>query len=320
MRMALIAAGLLLFPIWASVPTAYGEPLAMDSTASMTTLVRDPVPDLAQARRAYDQGKDAYARGKFAAAAALFTRAYQLGGPAAVLFNLGQSHRRAGTCAEAQQAYERYLIEVPSASQRATAQKHRTAMSECAARLTEADVTIPVAERAQSTSRETTPPDPLAGDAARETRGVEPNPPQAISLSAALSGDAPVPPQERLAATPVIPDQPPVQPTAVMIREPARRSTGLRTAGLVTLAVGGAVLVGGVVAQSASGGQSTDDPDDADDADETSPLGSALTWGGGAVAAVGAVMAVWGHVRTRTPAVVVAPKRGGAMLVRSWQF
>jgi tetratricopeptide (TPR) repeat protein len=85
-----------------------------------------PTPEAAgtdsPARRAFEQGRRDYNLGRFPEAVAAFEESYRLSGDPVLLFNLAQSHRRAGQRQKALNAYQAYLRELPGAPNRALAE------------------------------------------------------------------------------------------------------------------------------------------------------------------------------------------------------
>jgi hypothetical protein len=79
--------------------------------------------DSRRAKRAFKAGKKAYAEGNFVKAAELFKEAYGHDAKPAILFNIGQSYKDAGSSQEALNYFARYLNEVPEAPNRETVQE-----------------------------------------------------------------------------------------------------------------------------------------------------------------------------------------------------
>ncbi|MBN1611847.1 MAG: hypothetical protein JW940_34770 [Polyangiaceae bacterium] len=103
------------------VATAHAEPATSDHA--------QPGPQEDQeATRAFLSGKDDFESGRFAEAKEQFQRAYLLTKDPALLYNLGQSYRKMGRCAEAQQAYQQFLQAAPSSPLAQRAQKHLVAL------------------------------------------------------------------------------------------------------------------------------------------------------------------------------------------------
>ena len=76
-------------------------------------------PDgLDEARAAFELGRSAYERGDFAEALTQFRTAYQLSSDPAILYNIGTVADRLRQDEVASEAYERYLQQVPDASDR----------------------------------------------------------------------------------------------------------------------------------------------------------------------------------------------------------
>jgi len=86
-----------------------------------------------EARAIYRRGVLAYERGDYDEAIAAFDRAYALTPAPKLLFNLAQSYRRKGpaTCARAQEYYERYLRESPTASNSVETEQRIAEMRTC---------------------------------------------------------------------------------------------------------------------------------------------------------------------------------------------
>lgn len=70
------------------------------------------------AQRLYMRAAAAYGDERYAEAALLFAQAYEILGEASLLYNLGLARERAGDVAGAIEAYERYLLDAPDASER----------------------------------------------------------------------------------------------------------------------------------------------------------------------------------------------------------
>jgi len=83
---------------------------------SSLALATEPTSE-EQARAAAAAGKVAFDAGHFTVAVARYQDAWRLRPSDALLFNLGQSHRRAGNATEALVAFRRYLETSPSSDQ-----------------------------------------------------------------------------------------------------------------------------------------------------------------------------------------------------------
>ena len=71
-----------------------------------------------QARRLFEQGREAYSDGRYRDAWAYFHEAYQLSGRPELLFNIGQTADRLGQEADAFRAFSMYLERLPAAPNR----------------------------------------------------------------------------------------------------------------------------------------------------------------------------------------------------------
>ena len=74
----------------------------------------------ARSRALYEQGSRAYRDGDYPRAIELFLAAYDLSRAPAILFNVAQAHRLAGSCEQALVYYRRSLAEEPGAANRAS--------------------------------------------------------------------------------------------------------------------------------------------------------------------------------------------------------
>lgn len=77
----------------------------------------------AQARKLFEQGRDAYRDGRYRDAWAYFHEAYQLSGRPELLFNIGQTADRLGQEGDALRALSMYLERLPTAANRADVEK-----------------------------------------------------------------------------------------------------------------------------------------------------------------------------------------------------
>lgn len=80
--------------------------------------------EAASAKREFD-------RGNYASAIASYREAYRLVPSPGLLYNLGQAYRLAGQCAEAADAYRRYLAQYPRSPYRLTARENLSAAEVC---------------------------------------------------------------------------------------------------------------------------------------------------------------------------------------------
>jgi len=98
-------------------------PLAALLLASTGALAAPRPSPRAQARAAALEGKKAYDTGDFAGAIQHYTEAYRLQAVPGLLFNLGQSHRKAGDLEVALSYFRRYLEARPPAGQARAAEQ-----------------------------------------------------------------------------------------------------------------------------------------------------------------------------------------------------
>jgi tetratricopeptide (TPR) repeat protein len=166
--------------------------------------------DARLARQHFEDGSRLYDLGKFRDAAREYEEAYKYKPDPALLFNIGQAYRAAGDVGEALTAYKSYLRRMPEARNRAEVAGHIEKLQRL------------VDEQRRHPTTATTPPPPaqLAAPPAQLT------PPQATPPP-----DSTVQPA-LVTATPAAPAE----------RQPLYKKWWLWTA------VGGAVVIGGVVA------------------------------------------------------------------------
>jgi tetratricopeptide (TPR) repeat protein len=104
----------------------------------------------ATARALYQEGARLYNTGQYEQALRAFEQAYALSGAKPLLFNIAQAHRLAGPshCEQALHAYESYLREDQTASNRAEVEERIVEMRSCVEHLREAERQRTMAERA----------------------------------------------------------------------------------------------------------------------------------------------------------------------------
>jgi hypothetical protein len=245
--------------------------------------------DAAEAKQQSKEGSTRYRSGDFVAAATAFARAYELGGPAPLLFNLAQAHRRAGDCFKAHVYYTRFLAEVPVDKNRPLAERHRRALAGCANR-----AVVEVKPQDSESTPAAVKPDtrPLQPIPIVKTDAPRRNEPETPTVPSATPPDDP---GTRAKPTEARPD--------LSLRTETRTSP-LRTIGWVTAGIGLAGLITGFALS-------------CDDCDDQAVPGRPFVLGGGAMLTVGVGLAIWGHARTRT---VVVPRASGAVVSRSWSF
>ena len=172
-----------------------------------------------EAARLYDEGKRHFDIGEYAQAIASWKQAYLRSSAPLLLFNIAQAYRLSNNCAQANRFYVNYRRVEPHPKNAGELDK---AMAKCAG--VEPATGDPASEPATS-----------AGDVATSGAPVpEPTPPVkplAATAAGTPAGAPSNPPPERA------------------VTQSSNRGAGLRTAGLVTGAVGAAaVVVGGIYA------------------------------------------------------------------------
>lgn len=85
-----------------------------------------------RARDKATSAKRLFDRGEYDAAIGDYREAYRLVPSTGLLYNLGQAYRLAGRCAEASDAYRRYLTRSPDSPYRETAEQNLSAADVCA--------------------------------------------------------------------------------------------------------------------------------------------------------------------------------------------
>jgi len=86
----------------------------------------------ARSRALYDEGSRAYKAGDYPRAIEKFLAAYDLSHAPAILFNIAQAYRLAGSCDRALEYYRRSLDEEPDAANRAEVEERVAEMQACA--------------------------------------------------------------------------------------------------------------------------------------------------------------------------------------------
>lgn len=102
---------------------------APSALAQTNASARAPEQD-AHARDLFEKGRVAYQDARYDVALDLFTQAYALSKRPQLLNNIGQAADRLRMDAEALDAYQRYLAEVPDAENRAAVENRITALRE----------------------------------------------------------------------------------------------------------------------------------------------------------------------------------------------
>src|SRR4051812_10381646 len=92
-----------------TVVVLIGSPLARAQESPPTEPAPAPAPKVEDAKTLYNDGLSLYALGRYAEAAPLFERAFELKHVPALLFNAAQAHRFAGHPERALTLYESYL-------------------------------------------------------------------------------------------------------------------------------------------------------------------------------------------------------------------
>ncbi len=117
------------YVIMAALGLAVAQPVAAQPTS------RD-----AEARLMFEAGARAYEAGDYEAALRRYEEAYELSGRPALLFNIGTAHERLRHDREALEAYQRFLEEVPDASNRSFVEGRIELLSRSAAAASDPDV------------------------------------------------------------------------------------------------------------------------------------------------------------------------------------
>lgn len=93
-----------------AAPVAHAQPASGgDPTAASADDKKQDSAALAEARKLFEQGNADYSAGRYVLAAERFTRAYQLSGAPALLFNLANTYERAGDYEKAAHYLRMYL-------------------------------------------------------------------------------------------------------------------------------------------------------------------------------------------------------------------
>lgn len=98
-----------------------------------------------QARKLFEQGREAYGDGRYRDAWAYFHQAYQLSGRPELLFNIGQTADRLGQEADAVQAFSMYVERLPAAPNRKDVENRIHALQERIASAQQASAPAPAA-------------------------------------------------------------------------------------------------------------------------------------------------------------------------------
>jgi tetratricopeptide (TPR) repeat protein len=125
--------------------------------AQTTRSARAPEED-ARARDLFEKGRVAYQEARYEVALDLFTQAYALSKRPQLLNNIGQAADRLRMDAEALDAYQRYLAEVPDAENRAAVENRIAALKEVVEAQRQAPVPTP-----EETARAAEPPPAAQG-------------------------------------------------------------------------------------------------------------------------------------------------------------
>lgn len=87
--------------------------------------------DKAEAQALHERGLKRYQNEDYASAINDYRAAYRLFPAPGILFNLGHAYRLAGDCAQARQAYSRFLREAEGSKQASVARKHLGELGDC---------------------------------------------------------------------------------------------------------------------------------------------------------------------------------------------
>jgi tetratricopeptide (TPR) repeat protein len=142
-----------------------------------------------EARALFEAGRIAYENGRFADALPSFTRAFELTGRPALIFNIGQCLDRLGRSAEAADAYRRFLTAVPDAPNRNFLEGRLAILDAEAARATRAapvERDAPDAQPSDTQPSDTQPSDtqPSDTEATAPTRALAVTPADATRATA----------------------------------------------------------------------------------------------------------------------------------------
>lgn len=252
-------------------------------------LSAQPSGDMLVARKHYELGEQLYKTSDYSGALTAFTKAYRLSNKPALLFNLARCHEVMADLDLAVKFYRQYLAQVPGAPNRPLVESR---LRNLEARLARRKADAAAAAPAPSSSPATQPASPAVPAS-------QPAPTAASEAAASPTADQP----------PAAIDPPP--------------GDWKRPAGWVSVGVGGAALIAGVIVGSMAAAKATDYEEAAnttlyDDLagmrDEGQALQSAqiaLLVVGGILAAAGGGLLLWDHLgrAERTPAqpAVLAP-------------
>lgn len=155
---------LTLFSAFLAWSVLAGSPRAL---AQSSTTAR-PVEQDAHARELFENGRVAYQEARYEAALDLFTQAYALSKRPQLLNNIGQAADRLRMDAEALDAYQRYLAEVPDAENRAAVENRITALKEVIE--AERQAPVPTPEETARAAEPAPPQRPQAAPGATSSR------------------------------------------------------------------------------------------------------------------------------------------------------
>lgn len=101
----------------------------------------------ADARQAFEAGRNAYAEGNYEQALSHFQHSYELSHKPVLLYNIGMALDRLRRDEEAISAYEQYLSEVPTAENRAVVEQRLTLLRESVAKSKASAQVVPTPEQ-----------------------------------------------------------------------------------------------------------------------------------------------------------------------------
>lgn len=165
--------------------------VALGLPMSQVPIARAAPTTDADARRAFELGRDAYDRGHFAEALAHFEQAYALSHKPQLLFNIARAADAEGLGARALASYEQYLKEAPDAANRGFVEGR---VDKLRAQLAAPDATALPEEAADAPTDPEAPPVAIAITPTRERESapVASAEPAPVLPPVALPADAPL--------------------------------------------------------------------------------------------------------------------------------
>jgi tetratricopeptide (TPR) repeat protein len=188
------------------------------ATATRASAMEVTPQEKQEMRQHYEKGNRAYDIGKFAEAIEEYQKVYEIGGDAAMLFNIAQAYRLADQPAEALRYYRRYLQRAPEARNRADVERKIADLDKAVQEHARAAPATPAAPAPAPA-----PPSPVAPTPAPPpAAAVKPAPPAAPLKPAAPAAVAAPPPAAVPAPSPPVTAAPaPAAPAAPPKAPPA---------------------------------------------------------------------------------------------------